>query len=241
MFLHKITADKKYWQRHKSDYLRNGYFIHQQIWSLVRQDQQQTRDFLFNIDYDPYKNVNHILLLSPNQLQGNSKFLIESVKYNPLLSQGEKLRFKLRANPIVKRKFDNKQKEFNVVINAIEMKKQQGDYLQDSSLDELIHDVGMEWLMRKGEQHGFSIIFQQIHEETRFKYPQVNIGNEFEYQVKSETKPEFLIRTLDFDGILEVTEPELFKTALLKGIGSAKAFGCGLMLIKRAQPKKEEK
>ncbi len=234
MFLHKITADKNYWYRHKSDYLRNGYFIHQQIWNLVRQEQQKSRNFLFHIDYDAYKNVKHILLLSPNNLQATSKFLIESIEYNPLLSQGDKLRFKLRANPIIKRKIDNKQKEFNVVIDEIEnYKKREIDYLQLFSLDELIYDVGIKWLMRKGEQHGFTINYEQKHEIT-FQHPKVIIGNGLEYQIKSETKPEFLIRTLDFEGQLIITDIDKFKTALYQGIGSAKSFGCGLILIKRA-------
>jgi CRISPR system Cascade subunit CasE len=42
------------------------------------------------------------------------------------------------------------------------------------------------------------------------------------------------IGVLDFEGTLEVREPELFLTALGNGFGRAKAFGCGLMLIRRA-------
>jgi len=39
--------------------------------------------------------------------------------------------------------------------------------------------------------------------------------------------------TLDFTGTLSVVEPEKFIQALYKGIGPAKAFGCGLMLVRR--------
>ena len=38
---------------------------------------------------------------------------------------------------------------------------------------------------------------------------------------------------LDFEGVLTVVEPGLFIDALNIGIGSAKAFGCGLMMVKR--------
>jgi CRISPR system Cascade subunit CasE len=33
--------------------------------------------------------------------------------------------------------------------------------------------------------------------------------------------------------VLEVTEPQAFVAAVLRGFGKAKAFGCGLMLIRR--------
>ncbi|MCI0421919.1 MAG: type I-E CRISPR-associated protein Cas6/Cse3/CasE [Acidobacteria bacterium] len=41
------------------------------------------------------------------------------------------------------------------------------------------------------------------------------------------------LSTLDFEGVLLVTEPDRFLRALLSGIGPAKAFGCGLMLVRR--------
>ena len=42
-----------------------------------------------------------------------------------------------------------------------------------------------------------------------------------------------VVSTLDFEGELRVTDPEAFLSALSNGIGPAKAFGCGLMLVRR--------
>ena len=39
--------------------------------------------------------------------------------------------------------------------------------------------------------------------------------------------------TVDFSGQLAVTDPLAFVAALGSGIGRAKAFGCGLLLIRR--------
>ena len=39
---------------------------------------------------------------------------------------------------------------------------------------------------------------------------------------------------VDFAGELIVSNPELFQIALLNGIGHAKAFGCGLLLVRRS-------
>ena len=50
---------------------------------------------------------------------------------------------------------------------------------------------------------------------------------------KRKGQPQFGI--LDFLGTIEVTEPDQFLEALHRGFGRAKAFGCGLMLIRRLQ------
>jgi CRISPR system Cascade subunit CasE len=41
------------------------------------------------------------------------------------------------------------------------------------------------------------------------------------------------LSTLDFEGGLAVTDPERLRVVLLAGIGPAKAFGCGLLLVRR--------
>jgi CRISPR system Cascade subunit CasE len=42
------------------------------------------------------------------------------------------------------------------------------------------------------------------------------------------------IAVLEFAGVLTVRDPARFLAALAQGFGHAKAFGCGLMLIRRA-------
>lgn len=41
------------------------------------------------------------------------------------------------------------------------------------------------------------------------------------------------LATVDFEGTLEVTDPACLLDALIHGVGPAKAFGCGLMLVRR--------
>ena len=41
---------------------------------------------------------------------------------------------------------------------------------------------------------------------------------------------------LDLRGVLTVRDPKLFASALAAGFGRSKAFGCGLMLVRRAFP-----
>lgn len=41
------------------------------------------------------------------------------------------------------------------------------------------------------------------------------------------------LKTARFEGVLEVTDAETFTTAFVSGVGSAKAFGCGLLSLAR--------
>lgn len=40
--------------------------------------------------------------------------------------------------------------------------------------------------------------------------------------------------TVTFDGVLTVTNPEVFRNLVANGIGAAKSFGCGLLTLARA-------
>ena len=54
------------------------------------------------------------------------------------------------------------------------------------------------------------------------------------YTQHREKGGELRYSTLDFSGTLTVTAPDAFKVALRQGVGRAKAFGCGLLLIRPA-------
>lgn len=223
MYLHKINIDSEALRRDRKIY-QDVYLLHKKIWELVSRNENQKRDFLYRVEYDAYQNIKHIYLLAPNQIssQQNIKIAV-SPRYQPQLETGEFLFFKLRANPIIKRKENGKAKEYSLIMDAKHQFKKNGqNYQEQFSLDELIHDVGMKWLIRKGEQHGFAV-----------KQFEVRIDNDQEYSVKPPGKKVFTLRTLDFEGKLKIVDADRFKRALFQGIGSAKSFGCGMMMIKR--------
>jgi len=223
MYLHKISFAKDDLIKNRKTY-QDIYALHKIIWALVSQYKKQKREFLYRVEYDAYQNIEFIYLLAPNQIisQGNMVIAI-SPKFQPQLANGENLYFKLRANPIIKRKGNGKAKEYSIVMDAKHQFNKKGQsYLEQFSLDELIYNVAMEWLDRKGEQHGFSV-----------KQFDVKIDNYREYTVKAAGKEKFMLRTLDFEGKLNIADADQFKMALFSGIGSGKAFGCGLMLVRR--------
>lgn len=53
-------------------------------------------------------------------------------------------------------------------------------------------------------------------------------------QAEGRSQGDITMSTVDFEGLLVVTEPARFVARLTEGIGRGRAFGCGLMLIRRA-------
>lgn len=109
----------------------------------------------------------------------------------PRVQVNERLRFRLQANPTVKR--DGKR-------HAI--------YAEDDL---------RAWLERKGEAHGFRV--EPDHVQV------VKLGKKF------GKKRQQVWHAVQFDGALTVTDAYAFTQALIRGIGSGKAFGFGLLSI----------
>jgi CRISPR system Cascade subunit CasE len=75
------------------------------------------------------------------------------------------------------------------------------------------------WLARKGSMGGF-----EIEVETLQVIPEGP-----QHFVQTRRRGTHL--SVDFRGTLQITEPKKFYQTLQKGIGSAKAFGFGLLVI----------
>lgn len=55
----------------------------------------------------------------------------------------------------------------------------------------------------------------------------------YQWRTLNEKRRHAGFSSLDYEGVLTVTDPERFVQTLNSGIGKARAFGCGLMLIRR--------
>ena len=84
------------------------------------------------------------------------------------------------------------------------------------------------WLANKGEANGFELVYDKKIDRLKFQAESYRWHN---LAKKGETAG---FSSVDFEGVLNVTEPETFvNKCLFNGIGPAKAFGCGLMLVRR--------
>ncbi|RBQ21069.1 type I-E CRISPR-associated protein Cas6/Cse3/CasE [Spongiactinospora rosea] len=89
----------------------------------------------------------------------------------------------------------------------------------------------LEWLIGKGEQHGFVIPV------SRQGGPDVAPSPAPRLIGKRRESRKITIDPVRFDGHLVVTDPELFTAALTTGIGRAKSYGCGLLSLAPARVK----
>ena len=83
------------------------------------------------------------------------------------------------------------------------------------------------WLTEKGNNKGFVLARDKKRDRLIFQAE----GYRWHALPKKGRSAGF--SSVDFEGEIEVTDPQLFADALLTGIGPAKGFGCGLMLVRR--------
>lgn len=79
-----------------------------------------------------------------------------------------------------------------------------------------------DWLERKAVQHGFSIIQAQEQE-------QLHVSGKH----KADKGGVMYHDAYHYQGILQITDGEAFRRAMQTGIGSGKAYGFGMMMVKR--------
>ncbi|WP_372703564.1 type I-E CRISPR-associated protein Cas6/Cse3/CasE [Candidatus Accumulibacter contiguus] len=88
------------------------------------------------------------------------------------------------------------------------------------ALHELVSDTCGQWLFSRSPRLGFEIVQESLLVEA--------------YTQHAEKKGSLRFSSVDFSGVLRVTDAAAFSDALYGGIGHAKAFGCGLLLVRAA-------
>ena len=88
--------------------------------------------------------------------------------------------------------------------------------------DRIVTDAGTAWLTSQGAKAGFSLS----------RPPLVDGYTQVALERRKGRPAGFSV--LDFAGEIEITDPAAFLARLPTGFGSAKAFGNGLMLVRRA-------
>lgn len=202
------------------------YADHQWLWRWFPAEAGTARDFLFRrqeADGPP----RFYVVSERAPLPRFGAWQSETRAYAPQLEAGESLRFELRANPTVRHDRTGKSARHDVVMEAkkkllAERGLQRWSEWTDSppALHAVIHAACAHWLERRGATSGFEVdrnsLVVEAHEQHREKR-----GSELRYT------------TVDLAGRLIVTNPVALQSALLQGLGRAKAFGCGLLLVRR--------
>ncbi len=207
--------------------LGDGYQNHQAIWRLFQSPDKQRRDFLFRRDMEDSWPV--FFTVSSTQPSGDhGVWRIESKPYDPMIRMGDSLAFSLRANPVVTRWVgddENKRHARHDVVMEAKARLAQEEVPKQNrpSTVDLAQEHGFAWLEKRSEKSGFAV-----------KQGRVQVDGYQQHLLRKTGKRRPIrLSTLDFSGLLTVTDPDRFRDMLFKGIGPAKSFGCGLMLLRR--------
>lgn len=189
---------------------------HRLVWSLYADGPDRQRDFLWR-----QTRAGEFLMLGPRApVDTHGLFELEHKDFVPKLAAGDRLGFNLRANATVSRSTARGQRgvRHDVVMNALHALPQGA---RAAARRDAMQVAGSDWLIRQGKTHGFALTGGTVLDG----YDRVVVPRQI-------GKPAVL-GVLDMSGVLEVTDPECFLMKLGQGFGHAKAFGCGLMLIRR--------
>lgn len=140
------------------------------------------------------------------------------------LREGQRLRFRLRANPT------RKPSSGGNTVGERRNVNRRALYKEDEQLA---------WLARKGEHHGFTVLAASVYSASDPRAGEGGnvIGRQAAHKSQNSgegTKNRMTFGSALFEGLLRITDAAAFRGALESGIGSGKAYGFGLLSIARA-------
>lgn len=203
-----------------------SYEEHQWLWRFLPAPQGTARDFLFrrrDIDGMP----RFYVVSKREPVSPTTAWRVQSQAYAPRLHPGDRLNFELRANPVITQVAATGQRaRHDVVMQAKRtLLRERGlarwsDWTSGDrpDLTDLVYRTCGAWLQSRAERLGVTFDGDRLMAEG--------------YTQHRGRRNELRFSTVDFSGTLTVVEPTALLTALHGGVGHAKAFGCGLLLVR---------
>ncbi|WP_318389720.1 type I-E CRISPR-associated protein Cas6/Cse3/CasE [Enterobacter sp.] len=186
---------------------RGEYVMHQWLWTLF--PGAAKRCYLYR--REELQGAFCFYVLSQEAPHARPPFTLETRPFSPALTSGQRLRFNLRANPVVCKSG----KRHDLLMEA---KHHWRGKAEKSEIRGYQEQAVRDWLLRQGEQNGFALV-------------DVETDAYRQQQLRKDGQP-IRFSSVDLTGVLIVTDPDAFLTRLAQGFGKSRAFGCGLMLIK---------
>jgi CRISPR system Cascade subunit CasE len=193
---------------------RNPYDLHRQLWRLFPGEERETREsgeqdrqgFLFRVEDQGTGRPARLLVQSRRApVRTDGLLLLGSREIQPAPSTGQRLAFVLTANPVK-------------TITDTERAAKPGKQSEKCRVPLIKEEDQRDWLARK-----FS---PAATLESADILPHAPL-----YFRKGKRAGKLV--TCTFEGVLRVDAPEQLARLLENGIGPAKSFGCGLLLVRR--------
>lgn len=205
---------------------------HNLLWSVFADGPDRTRDFLWREERQ-----NSFLVLSARPPAQTELFEPHQVKeFAPALTAGDRLEFQLRCNATRTEKTGGlsvtgkeKKRHIDLVMDMLRTIPGRKDLSPEADSRRapermaLAQQAGHIWLAKQGDKAGFRVLAAEVADYSTEVLPG--------HRGPRKGQPQFGI--LDLTGRIEITDPAAFLAQVAAGFGRAKAFGCGLMLIRR--------
>ena len=208
------------------EWTRGAYAEHQWLWRFLPAPQGTQRSFLFR-RRDVHGLPRFYVVSDRAPLAPSSHWQVQSKPYAPALAAGDRVAFELRANPVVTtRNAAGKSARHDVVMQEKTrlLKERQLAHWADwqrpdrPALPGLVQHTCSQWLQARCQRLGIALDDNSLSVEG--------------YEQHRGKDGELRFSTVDFSGSLRVVDADALRQALVAGVGHAKAFGCGLLLIR---------
>lgn len=192
----------------KAPACRNPYDIHRALWKGFPENADAKRDFLFCVEQSDYESA-EILMQSDRrpEIPYDSIHILACKSYQPVFVEGHRLGFRLIANPIK-------------MINDENGRQNSKGETKKCRVPLIREEDQRAWIERKVVAAA-SIETLSVDPVSPVKFR------------KTRDDRAGKIQPVRFQGILKVEDAGAMTVLLQNGIGPAKAFGCGLMLVRR--------
>ena len=198
---------------------------HRLIWSVFADSAERKRDYLWRHD-----GQGRFYILSSRPPQSSNLFNLPETKiFDPVLRVGDRLQFTLRANATKDRaavsRMDKaarrgKSRRVDVVMDLLRTAPEgEKRAVIRNRTAQAAAEAGM---TRQGAAKGFEPRITIVE-----GYSTIELGR--------RRRQGATFGILGLTGEIAVTDPDVFLPALAAGFGRAKAWGCGLMLIRRVR------
>lgn len=195
-----------------------AYLDHALVWRLFPGDDSD-RDFLFRRMRADHDRRDYLIVAKRLPVPNFADCRCDCKAYDPAPSVGTRLRFDLRANPTIARKRAGRSSQRHDVL-ADAWYRSSPDNPAERSRPPL--EIARDWLLQRSMQMGLQIDPDALM-----------VKNYIQHRLRRHDRT-IQFSSVDFSGIACVTDTEKIADALKRGIGHAKGFGCGLLLVRRA-------
>jgi CRISPR system Cascade subunit CasE len=194
-----------------------AYRDHALVWRLFPGD-GNPRDFVFRREDKVGGSPVYYIVSRREPCDVDGLFQLQSKPYWPRLAAGTRVHFDLRANPTVSRRHENGvSRRHDVLMDA---KRSVNDPRKTTSAME---EAGHAWLLARASHWGLEMDGSEVLQTGYRQHRLTPKGKRIEFS------------SLDYRGAARVADPEALSRVLLDGVGHARGFGCGLLLVKRIE------